>query len=103
MSVDSTGFPDRGLAVLAVATATLVLCSVFVAARLVCRIGIVRRVSWDDYTIVLAWFLAFGLTFTIDLGTRKGLGRHDANIDPDDRGSLRRCEYVFSILYVGFS
>ncbi len=98
---DIHGFPDRGRSVFAVTTATLVLCSLFVAARLVCRVGIVRRVSCDDYFIALAWALAFGLCFTIDLGTRKGLGRHDSDIAPGDRASLRRCEYVFSILYVG--
>lgn len=99
-STHVNGFPDRGPAVLGVTTATLVLCSVFVAARMVCRAGIVRRISWDDYLIVVAWFLAFGLSFTIDYGTSKGLGRHDVDIAEGDRGSLRRSEYVFSILYV---
>ena len=96
---DADGFPDRGPSVFAVTTGTLTLCSVFVAARVYCRSFIVRRLSWDDYFIVLAWFLAFGLSFTINYGTRKGLGRHDADILDGDRGALRRCEYVFSILY----
>ncbi|KAL1887359.1 hypothetical protein Sste5346_010269 [Sporothrix stenoceras] len=95
----SKTFPDRGPAVLAVTTATLVLCSVFVLARMVCRLGIVRRVGWDDYFIILAWLLAFGLSLTINLGTRTGLGRYDANIPPEGRARLRIREYVFSILY----
>ncbi|ORY65087.1 L-fucose permease [Pseudomassariella vexata] len=95
----SGGVPDRGPAVFAVTTATLVLASVFVAARLYTRLGIVRNISWDDYFIVLAWFLAFGLSFTIDLGATKGLGRYDADIVADDWNDLRRCEYVFSIIY----
>jgi hypothetical protein len=99
-STETDGIPDRGPSVFAVTTGTLTLCSVFVAARLYCRAGIVRKVSWDDYFILLAWFLAFGLSFTINYATRRGLGRHDANIDPGDRGALRRCEYAFSILYV---
>lgn len=94
------GFPDRGPAVFAVTTATLVLATIFVAGRLVSRIGIVRHVSWDDYIIVLAWFFAVGLSITIDIGTRKGLGRHDINIPEEDRVPLRKTEYVFSILYV---
>jgi hypothetical protein len=98
--LDPAGYPDRGPSVFAVTTATLAFASVFVAARLVCRIGIVRRVSWDDYIIVVAWTFALFLSFTIDLGTTKGLGRHDINIDPSDRSTLRRTEYVFSILYV---
>ncbi|TPX15789.1 uncharacterized protein E0L32_000123 [Thyridium curvatum] len=98
-AVNTNGFPDRGPAVFAVTTATLVLATVFVAARLVCRIGIVRRVSWDDYFIILAWILAFGLSFTINYGTRKGLGRHDDDIPDQDQGALRKSEYAFSILY----
>jgi len=89
--------------VFAVTTATLVLASVFVAARVVCRVGIVRNVSKDDYLIILAWLLAFFLSFTIDLGTVNGLGLHDADIDPNDKAVLRKCEYVFSILYVSTS
>lgn len=98
-----TTFPDRGPAVFAVTTATLVLCSVFVFSRMVCRLGIVHRVGWDDYFIILAWLLAFGLCLTINLGTRTGLGRYDTNIPPEDRAQLRIREYVFSILYVGYS
>lgn len=100
MQTDGEGFPDRGPAVFAVTTATLVLATIFVAARVVCRNFIVRKVSWDDKIIVLSWLLAFGLSFTIDFGVKKGLGRHDENISSGDYGALRRCEYVFSILYV---
>lgn len=97
---DSGSFPDRGPAVFGVTTATLVLASVFVAARLVCRIGIVRRMSWDDYFMILAWLFAFGLSITIDIGTTRGLGKHDANIPEDKKIPLRKTEYVFSVLYV---
>ncbi|KAI1081117.1 MFS general substrate transporter [Whalleya microplaca] len=95
----SNHYPDRGPSVFAVTTTTLVLSSCFVAARLVCRFGIVRKVSWDDYLIVAAWVLAFALSLSIDLGTTKGLGRHDDNISSSDWNALRRCEYAFSILY----
>lgn len=97
----STGsFPDRGPAVFAVTLATLVVGTFFFIARLVCRTIIVRRVSWDDYFIILAWFLAAGLTMTIDIGTRFGLGRHDENIPGEDRLPLKKTEYVFSVIYV---
>lgn len=92
--------PDRGPSVFAVSIATLVLASVFVAARLVCRYFIVRTVRWDDRVMMLAWLIAFFLSFTISLGTQYGLGRYDADIPEYHRGVLRRCEYVFSILYV---
>jgi fucose permease len=91
--------PDRGPAVFAVTTATLVVGTAFFIARLFCRSLIVKRVSWDDYFIILAWFLAAGLSTTIDIGTSKGLGRHDADIAGQDRLALRKTEYVFSVLY----
>jgi hypothetical protein len=94
------GFGNRGPAVFAVSTATLCLASVFVAARLVSRIAIVRRVGWDDYLIILAWLFAFALCLTIDLGTKYGLGSHYSSIHEENKTPLKRCEYVFSVLYV---
>jgi hypothetical protein len=97
------GFPDRGPAIFAVSTATLCVAAVFVAARLVGRIAIVRRVGWDDYLIILAWLFAFALCLTIDLSTKYGLGRHYGDILEQDRIRLKRCEYVFSVLYVSLA
>ncbi|KAF4504012.1 hypothetical protein G6O67_008634 [Ophiocordyceps sinensis] len=91
--------PNRGPAVFAVTTATLILSSVFVGARIFCRHFIVRNLSWDDKVMILAWLFAFFLSFTIDLGTVNGLGKYDADISAQDLSTLRHCEYVFSILY----
>ncbi|KAJ2903548.1 MFS general substrate transporter [Zalerion maritima] len=98
-STTTTNFPDRAPTVFAVTTATLCLSSVFVAARVYCRTWLVKRVGLDDYFIIAAWFLAFGLSFSIDFATHHGLGRHDENIDPADYDELRISEYAFSILY----
>lgn len=46
---------NRGPAVLAVTTTLLVVSTVFVVLRLVSRAGVVRKVSRDDYFIILAW------------------------------------------------
>ncbi|KAK0727062.1 major facilitator superfamily domain-containing protein [Lasiosphaeria miniovina] len=92
-------FPDRGPTVFGITTITSLLASAFVLARLVSRIGIVRKVGLDDYIIVLAWLISMFLSATIDIGTKRGLGRHDENIDPKDEPALRMCEYVFSVLY----
>lgn len=98
-SVDGN-VPDRGPAVFAVTLSTLVLATVFVSARMFCRYFIVKNLTWDDKIMVLAWFLSFGLCFTICFGTSQGLGRHDEDIQGLNESALRRCEYVFSILYV---
>ncbi|KAK6951069.1 hypothetical protein Daesc_007598 [Daldinia eschscholtzii] len=97
--MSSGDFPNRGPAVFAVTIATLVLTSCIVAARLFCRIRIVRSVTWDDYFIVIAWVIAFALSFAIDLGASKGLGRHDEDIPAENWNTLRRSEYAFSVLY----
>lgn len=46
---------NRGPVVLAVTTVFLVVSSVFVLLRIISRAGVVRKVSWDDYFILLAW------------------------------------------------
>ncbi|KAI1380945.1 MFS general substrate transporter [Hypoxylon crocopeplum] len=97
--MSSINYPDRGPAVFAVTIATLSLSSCVVAARLFCRIRIVRSVTWDDYFIISAWVIALALSLSIDLGASNGLGRHDENISPDDWDTLRRCDYAFSVLY----
>ncbi|XWW95961.1 hypothetical protein V2A60_003930 [Cordyceps javanica] len=91
--------PNRGPAVFAVTVITLVIASVFVFARMACRFFIVRKVTWGDRIMMLAWLIALFLSFTVALGTFNGLGKYDADIDARDLPTLRRCEYVFSILY----
>jgi hypothetical protein len=73
---------------------------VFVAARLVSRFGVLKSKTADDWVMILAWFIAFGLSFSIDYGTSKGLGRHDVNIPDSWQNGLRQSEYAFTILYV---
>lgn len=97
---DSRHVPNRGPAVFAVCTATLVLASVLLGARVYCRWFIVKNVSRDDKVIVFAWLISFFLTFTINLGVVNGLGKYDVDIALEQLPTLRRCEYVFSILYV---
>lgn len=46
---------DRGPTVLAVVIALLCLSTVFIVLRLISRFGIVKRVSNDDYAIIVAW------------------------------------------------
>ncbi|KAG6009184.1 hypothetical protein E4U43_000033 [Claviceps pusilla] len=96
---DHGSVPNRGPAVFAVTTATLALASVFVGARMICRCCIVRRVTWDDRIMFLAWLLAVCLSTCIDYGVMVGLGKYDAHISVYDWPKLRRAEYVFSILY----
>lgn len=91
---------SRAPAVLAVSASTLVCCSLFVILRLVSRFGIVKKPAWDDYTIILAWILAFGTSFSICWGTSKGFGRHQNTIAKSDFEPMNKAAYAFSVLYV---
>ncbi|KAI9680534.1 MAG: hypothetical protein M1817_003974 [Caeruleum heppii] len=91
--------PTRAPEVLAVTAAVIATSSCVVALRLVSRVAIVRKVSWNDHFMILAWVLAFGLSFSICFGTSRGLGLRDADIRPEWEASLIRSEYVFSVLY----
>ena len=93
-------YPDRGPTVLSATVTTLCIATVFVGARIVSRLGIVKHTTWDDYTIILAWVIALGTSFAISYGTGVGLGKMDEDIEPGWVGALKRCEYAFSILYV---
>lgn len=95
----SPDFPTRGPAVLAVTAASLAICTVFVVLRLTSRFAIVKKPGWDDYTMILAWILALGTSFSICYGTRWGLGRHEQNIPEEWESTMKKCAYVFSVLY----
>lgn len=91
---------SRAPAVLAVSAATLACCTVFVFFRLISRFAVVKKPGWDDYTIILAWILAFGTSFSICWGTSKGFGRHQVTIPKDDLTPMNKAAYAFSVLYV---
>ncbi|KAG0646890.1 L-fucose permease [Hyphodiscus hymeniophilus] len=93
------GNGSRGKSVLVVTTTTFVLATIFVAARLLSRFVVLKHRTADDWFIILSWFIAFGLSFSIDWGTSKGLGRYDPDIPEAWRGSLYQTEYAFTILY----
>lgn len=50
-----SNIPDRRQSVLVVTTTTLVVATIFITARLVSRLVIVRKITWDDYFIVFGW------------------------------------------------
>ena len=110
---------DRGPTVLAVVIVLMCVSTAFIVLRLISRLGIVKRISNDDYAIILAWvrhripnesriwrtnwwqFIAFGFSVSICYGTTVGLGRHEADISPLHHSPLKKAEYAFSVLYVG--
>ncbi|KAH4412447.1 hypothetical protein HBI25_054950 [Parastagonospora nodorum] len=92
-------FSTRGPVVMGVSAATLALCSLFVGLRLISRFMVIRKPGWDDYTMILAWILAFGASFAICYGTTKGLGRRQEDIPTGWQQPLKKSSFVFSVLY----
>lgn len=45
-------------------------------------------------------FMAFGLSFSICYGTSVGLGMHEEDVPHEWNPTLKKSEYVFSVLYV---
>ena len=54
-SAQTLATQDRGPEVLAVVIAITCASTAFIVLRLISRIGVVRRVSNDDYAIIVAW------------------------------------------------
>ena len=122
MSANADSFDalqNRGPVVLAITVTCLIASTLFVILRLISRIGVVKKVTWDDHFILVAWvylyifkidlgtlmtdlvqLLAFGFSFSICWGTHIGLGRHEGNVPVTDQNALRKAEYAFSVLYV---
>jgi len=99
MTIGGGGFESRSSPVFAVTVAMITCSTVFVAARMASRAGIVKKVLLDDYFMLVAWLLALGLSFSICYGTFVGLGRHEDDVLNSWQGSLRRSQYAFSVLY----
>ncbi|KAF1849826.1 MFS monosaccharide transporter-like protein [Cucurbitaria berberidis CBS 394.84] len=92
-------FPTRGPVVIGVSAAILAISSIFVGFRLISRFAVVRKPGWDDYTMIVAWMLAFGASFSICYGATKGLGRRQENIPSEWLPPMMQSAYVFSVLY----
>ncbi|SMR60730.1 unnamed protein product [Zymoseptoria tritici ST99CH_1E4] len=92
-------FQGRAEPVFAVTIALMAVCTIVVFFRMLSRFAIVKKVSLEDYFIVAAWAIAFGLSFAICWGTAYGLGRHETDIPFEWQPQLRRANYAFSILY----
>lgn len=97
--VSGNDYLSRAPAVRATSAATLVICSVFVILRLMSRFFVVKKPGWDDYTMIAAWLLAFGATFSIIFGTTKGLGRHQDHVPDQWLEAMQQSAYAFSVLY----
>jgi hypothetical protein len=103
---------DRGPTVFVVTLVLIVVATVFVVLRLISKWGVTRKANADDYVIIVAWLIAVGLSVSIMIGTRVGLGAPDAgeqmtrkmslssaDIKPQWYLPLKQSVYAFTVLY----
>ncbi|KAF4151398.1 hypothetical protein CNMCM6069_003978 [Aspergillus lentulus] len=87
------------LAVLVVSLTIFVLATTFVALRFYSRIVIVKKFGHHDYWSLLAWIIDFAFSFSLFYATTKGLGLPAADIKPENRRSIIRATFTFTVLY----
>ncbi|KFZ24790.1 hypothetical protein V502_00731 [Pseudogymnoascus sp. VKM F-4520 (FW-2644)] len=81
---------DRRSSVQVATIVTIVMAFVFVALRMISRIFVTRRTTWDDYTMVVAWVIAFGGALTVLLSVEQGFGLMDADLNLGSIPSLKK-------------
>ncbi|RSH94150.1 hypothetical protein EHS25_003953 [Saitozyma podzolica] len=73
--------------------------TLFVVLRLISKWGVTRKSNADVYVIIVGWVFAVGLSVSIMIGTRLGLGAPDSEIRPEWFTQLKQCTYAFTVLY----
>lgn len=96
---DTLDLRGRSEIVFAVTIVVFSLATIVVSLRMLSRGYIVKKIHLDDYFILAAWAIAFGLCFAICYGCAYGLGRHERNIPDEWQHTLKQANYAFSILY----
>ncbi|GFZ44322.1 LOW QUALITY PROTEIN: hypothetical protein JCM24511_02044 [Saitozyma sp. JCM 24511] len=108
---------DRGPTVFVVTLVIIIVATVFIVLRLISKWGVSRRANADDYVVLVGWVFAVGLSVSIMIGTRVGLGAPDSGeqftprathaqdttepveIKPEWFTPLKKCTYAFTVLY----
>lgn len=96
---DDSEFSSRGQSIFIVSVTTITLATLFVVARLISRLGILRICTADDWFIILAWVIAIGLSFSTAYGNSIGFGVRSLYSPVEWLPTLRKSEYAFSVLY----
>ncbi|KAJ6260323.1 hypothetical protein Dda_4548 [Drechslerella dactyloides] len=90
---------DHGPTVSATTIVFLVLAFVSVTLRVIARGFIARRMRIDDYMILVAFALSFGMCLSIVLGITYGFGRHSNTIPYGMALQKQKYQYAFTLLF----
>lgn len=71
-----------------------------VSLRFVSRTLVRKRITVDDWVILVSWILAFGLTVSLAIGAKYGLGSSGSFIEPpEDQMARRKARFAIVLLY----
>ncbi|OAG40135.1 hypothetical protein AYO21_05613 [Fonsecaea monophora] len=90
---------ERGVHAVVTAAVFNAFAFVFIVLRCISRFMVVRQAGPEDYLIIFALVLSFGLTVTIVLQKNCGLGRHADTVSEEDNETLSKLLYASIILY----
>jgi uncharacterized membrane protein (DUF485 family) len=65
---------DRGPTVFIVTLVITIVATVFIVLRLISKWFVSRKANADDYVVLVGWVFAVGLSVSIMIGTRVGVG-----------------------------
>jgi hypothetical protein len=69
---------DRGSTVFVVTLTIISVATVFIVLRIISKWCVTCKANSDDYAIIVGWVFAVGLSVSIMIGTKVGLGAPDS-------------------------
>ncbi|KAK6338368.1 hypothetical protein TWF730_002432 [Orbilia blumenaviensis] len=90
---------NHGPTVSATTIVFLVLAFISVALRIIARGFIARRMRIDDYLVLVAFVLSFGMCLSIIQGVNYGFGRHSSAIPYAMALEKQKYQYAFTLLF----
>ncbi|KAL3465054.1 hypothetical protein BJX64DRAFT_253690 [Aspergillus heterothallicus] len=105
MNVDQTTPPpgniseNRHAAIFGVGIGFIVFDSIVIGLRIYARAFMLRALGTDDVLMIIGAILNFGLSITIMIGSKYGIGKHALAIPESDMVPMLKCIWVTRILY----
>ncbi|KAL2834691.1 hypothetical protein BJY01DRAFT_252923 [Aspergillus pseudoustus] len=90
---------NRHAAIFGVGVGFIVFDAIVIALRVYARAFMLRALGTDDILMIIGAVLNFGLSITIMIGSKYGIGKHALAIAEGDTVPMMKCIWVTRILY----
>ncbi|KAL4908856.1 hypothetical protein BDW74DRAFT_73708 [Aspergillus multicolor] len=100
-STPSTGdvSENRNAAIFGVGIGFIIFDSILIGLRIYARAFMLRAMGTDDILMIIGAILNFGLSITIMIGSKYGIGKHALAISENDTVPMLKCIWVTRLLY----